>query len=278
MFARHKVATSVGVVFVVLVIFVQIFAPHVFPTLWTSIAAPFWRIQFAYETGALRTHDELLAENQTLKAAIAEFEARYASSTTALLESQNDELLRLLGRSSLTSATSTTVVVETSPKKKTTTTTKISTSDQKQFRLAAVLARPTLTPFDELIIDLGSDDDISTTTLVYSEGRTNIGRVVDVLPHTSRVRLYSSPEETYSVFIGNDHIPATAHGKGGGQYSADVPHGSSVVTGDIVTDSSVHDRVFGTVVSVVTDPANPFDTVLFAPPVVLNSLRFVLVR
>jgi len=246
--ARILIGTAVFIVLIVSLI--QYLAPHIFPALFTAIARPFWREEFAVTSGALRSPSELLAENESLKRQLSFMRTSYASSSVALIESENKDLLSMFGRASTT---------------------------PKQYLLGAVLAHPAFLSYDELVIDVGEDDGVASTSLVYSGDRVLIGHVVELLSHSAKIILYSSPHESYGVSIGPNRVPATAVGLGGGQYKASVPHGSLVEVGDFVSDSALYDRPFGVVVSVMTDPSNPFDAVSFAPPVNIYQLRFVLV-
>lgn len=241
----RRILAWVVVVVVVVFVSIQMFAPHFFPAVFTAIAKPFWRVEFTAQSGGLRSATSLIAENEDLRRQITENETRLA--TVSSLEAENAELKDMLGRASSTPRL-----------------------------LAAVLMRPPLSQYDELIIDVGADHNISTTTKVYAPGNILIGRVVDVLGSTARVTLFSSPGEKYDVLIGNTHISATAVGRGGGQYSADLPRDAVVREGDIVSAPSLNDRAFGIVSTILADPANPFETILFAPPVNIYQLSWVL--
>jgi len=249
--ARQRTRIVIGIIaaFVVILGLVQWRMPRLFPAIASAVAEPFWRARFALDNGALDSADSLLAQNEGLKLQLAGLEADMASSSVAILEQQNASLLSLLGRA---------------------------TSTKSSYIAAAVLSRPPFAPYDDLIVDLGSNEGVSSTTLVYAPGAVLIGHVVSVLPETSTAALFSSPGEQYQVLIGPRSLPATAVGMGGGQYSAEVPHGSGIVPGDIISDLSFHDKAFGVVVSVATDPSDPFDSVLFAPPVSEHGLQWVL--
>lgn len=249
---RRNRFTAVALIVVAIgVATVQLFLPHIFPALFSAIAKPFWRERFMIEGGGLRDPVSLAAENDELKRKLSDVEAAYASSTVGMLEADYRDLLAIYGRASTT---------------------------DERFVLGAVLHRPSFLQYDQLIIDVGSRDGISSTSMVFSPERVPIGRVSLVLQDTSMVALFTLRGSPYNVLIGNKRIPATAFGRGGGQYRAEVPHGSEVKIGDFVSDSSLYARPFGVVVSVVTDPSDPFDTVMFAPPVNLYNLRYVLVR
>lgn len=249
---------AVGVI--VACVSLVIFAPHIFSAFFTTVARPFWRVEFSLESGSLRSPEQLLTENEDLRNQLSE--AKLAAITSDALVFENTELKALMGRDDISTST-------------------MSSTRGGSSRigiLAAVLRRPPLSLYDELVIDIGADRDISTSSLVYATGNVLIGRVVDVLRHTSKVQLFSSPGEKYEVMIGSTHIPATAIGRGGGQYEAQVSRGSGVSVGDFVSDPSLVDRPFGVVTAVVSDPAQPFEKVVFAPPINIFQLRWVLVK
>lgn len=248
---RPRKLIGLLVVLVFLISGIQIAMPHVFPALFHAIALPFWRTEFAVVNGALQSQQELLAENESLKRQIAEYEIRFASSTLELLLTQNQDLLSMFGEGS------------TSP---------------TNYKLAAVLSRPAFVPYDLLIIDIGSEDGVVASSTVYSPHQIPIGRIVNVKKNTSIVSLFTSPKESYNALIGGTHISAMAIGQGGGQFLAEVPHGTPVSVGDIVVDTILSSRPLGTVAAVSNDPANPFDTILIAPPINIFDVTFVLVE
>ncbi len=236
----------VGII-ILIVAAVQFFAPHFFPSLFTSIARPFWRLEFSIESGSLRTTESLLKENEELKRELAGVDIRIQA--TEALEIENAELKAALGRASTT-----------------------------PYILAAILKRPPAAAYDELIIDIGKDHNIASGTAVYSAEHVRVGTVSDVLSQTAKVKLLSSPGEKYEVLIGQNHEPATAVGRGGGQYEAKVSHEAKIEEGDLVTSSSFDYMPFGVVTAKIFDPAEAFGKVLFAPSVNIYKLRWVLVE
>jgi cell shape-determining protein MreC len=256
------IAGSIGVVAVICTIII-IFAPHLFSSLFTSIARPFWRVEFSIASGSLSSPEHLLADNERLKRELDELRA--VSESVEFVSTQNEELKAVLGRPS-----NSTLGTSTDPDRL------IPRNDGSI--LGAVLKRPPTAPYDMMIIDVGHDQGISTTSMVYATGNILIGRVVDVLSNTSKVKLFSSPEEKYDVLIGSSQAPAVAIGRGGGHYEAQVSRESGVKEGDYVISPGLNDGPFGTVSAVIFDPAQPFQTVLFSPAVNIYKLRWVTVK
>ncbi len=244
-FGSH--AIFIGIVVGVLALLMIIW-PHFFPSLFTSFVSPFWRGQAMIAMGSLDTREKLLADNERLRRELMEAQLDVAS--VQALESENQELKTLLDRN------------------------QISTSS---LALGAVLKRPPSVPFDEIIIDLGSAQGIKSGAYVYAPGEVLIGTVKDVSSQTSKVILFTSPGETHEVFIGREKAVATAKGRGGGQFVAELPRDVTVKEGDVVIESNKTNRAFGIVSSVLNDPVQPFELIYFAPPVNIFELRWVFV-
>ncbi len=264
------------------VIVFQFFIPHFLPAIFTTIARPFWRVEFSLESGSLKSPAALLAENEALKVRIQELTT--ADASVDLVRTQNSELLAVLGRSDLSLASfnqSDNIFSSSSSASSTQVSnlsklfSSINPSDARV--LAAVLVRPPFAHYDELIVDVGLDHGIMPGMKVYALGNILIGTTTDVLGQTSKITLFSSVGQAYPVLIGTNHVPATAIGRGGGQYEAQVPQATKIAQGDVVLDASLADGPFGVVTAVLSNPADPFETVLFSPGVNVYQLRWVLI-
>ena len=244
--------------------------PHFLPAIFTTIARPFWRMEFSATNGSLRSPEYLLSQNEDLKRQLADMTIR--SQTTQSISNENSELKSLLNRPVSATATATSTASSTKV---------VALLTPSKYILAAVLRRPPVAAYDELIIDLGQNDGALTGNLVYAPGNVLVGTVSDTLGQTSKVVLFSSPGMTYEVLINNaatnKAVPATAHGLGGGQFSVQVPRDVISNIGDTVTVSSINNKTIGVVGGVITDPAKPFETILFTSLANIYDLRWVLV-
>lgn len=243
---RNRVLFGVFGAAIFAVIGLMVLVPHFFPAIFITIAKPFWRADFSIESGSLDTPATLLAENESLRRDLADISTRI--SLISAIEQENADLQSLFGRA--------------------TTTTRLA---------AAVISRPPRSSYDEIIIDVGTDEGVRIGDRVYAPGDVPIGTVTDVVSGVSKVSLFSSPGTSRDVFIGTAHIPAVARGQGGGQYAALVPNATSIPLGEMVVDAdaSAGRMPLGLVTRVISDPAQAFETVLFAPSVNIYELRWV---
>lgn len=251
-----RVARTISVIVILIIVasvMAIVFIPHIFSGIFISIARPFWHTEFSVKSGSLKSPEQLLAENEELRRQIMNMEHRMGE--VRFLEQKNIELESLIGH-----------FVGT-------------TTDEhgsSRVLLGAVLIRPPLSPYDELIIDIGEDDGVSLGDFVYASDIL-IGSISTVNRNTSRVRLFSSPGEKHQVIIGVDGFATTAIGKGGGQYQAQISRETSISEGDLVINSSSDNMPFGHISSIIRDQTQPFVTVLFSLPANLYQVRWVTV-
>ncbi len=205
------------------------------------------RLGVAASTG---TFLDSLHPNQTLAEENAQLRAELASTTILLMDrnlllKENAELKLRLGRHA-----------ETTP------------------LLAAVLMAPPGVPYDTLIIDVGSKEGVKAGDLVAAGGNVYIGRVADAYDSTSRVVLFSSPDEKYQGLL-KGSIPLSLIGQGGGSMHGEVPAGTEVAVGDSVLLPSITAEYIAKVISVGVHEGESFKSVYLELPVNPYSLRFV---
>ena len=225
---------------------IRFLLPNTFAGLLTAIARPFWRVEYSISSGQLQSAEALLGANQELLRKLDDADVKLQSVSAVLAD--NEQLKSLMGRASTTDGV-----------------------------LAAVLKKPPYAPYDELILDAGSDMGFAMGDMVYASGNVPIGKISEVLAHSSKVLLFSSPGQTFNVLVGKSNVPAAAIGRGGGQYGAELPRTIDVSEGDFVSIPSLKSNLYGTINAVISDPSQPFETILFSAPVNIYQLRWVLV-
>jgi len=187
---------------------------------------------------------ELIAKNKTLQTTVEKQNELLAR--LPLLEEENRVLKNLPQKSGATS----TVVV-------------------------GVLALPDSTPYDTLLIDQGRNKGINIDDEVFLTPTMPIGKVSQVYSGTSLIRLYSSPGESYTIFIGPKKVVGKAFGLGSGNFQVILARGAEVVKGDIVTLPGISSHTFGIVESLRETESGTFMEILFRNPFSFNELRIL---
>lgn len=143
--------------------------------------------------------------------------------------------------------------------------------------LATILKKPPFSAYDTFILDVGVQHKIKKGQKVYAFGDVIIGEIGDVIGNTSKVKLYSSAGEKFTVSVGSTNIETVAIGKGGGYFELSLPRGTKIIEGDSVVIPSLTSAFVGRVGAIVSDPSEPFLKVLFRQPLNIYELKWVIV-
>ncbi len=236
---------------VVIIIIIIIFSFQGPQNLLFGIGGPFWGVRnsitsfFANNIQLLESKSALIAENNFLKTEILENQEDQLIASA--LKNENNDLKNILGRKN---------------------------TDQKEI-LASILAKPTFSPYDTLIIDVGSADGIAAGDQVLALGNIYIGYVSEVYDNASKVTLYSSSGETVNVLVGAGTIEKQATGMGGGNFSVVAPVNSNIALDDPIIMPSISSNIFSTVEKIDVKPTDSFETILFKNPVNISELEYV---
>jgi cell shape-determining protein MreC len=214
-----------------------------------SIAMPFMKAgAFIHDLGtmaasAFTSKSSLETENQNLKDQLTQVQVEI--DRDKVLTQENSDLKELLGRHTKSSSI-----------------------------LATVLAKPPLSLYDTLIVDVGSSDKVAVGDAVFAFGLVPIGTVSNVSSHTSTVLLFSSAGQKVEVRIGKN-VQTSAEAQGGGNFLIKLPKGTTVVQGDPVSAPGIGAEIFGHVENIETNDNDPFIYVRFSLLVNMNELHFL---
>ncbi|MEX2368807.1 MAG: rod shape-determining protein MreC [Candidatus Paceibacterota bacterium] len=117
-------------------------------------------------------------------------------------------------------------------------------SPERPALSAQVIGRPPQSPYDTLILNIGSREGVKLGAAVWWPPGVYLGEVAEVDKHTSVVELVSAPGVQHSVFIAD--LPATTVGQGGDGLYAELPDNLSIPVGTAVI-SDVYELPIGVV-------------------------------
>lgn len=141
--------------------------------------------------------------------------------------------------------------------------------------LGVILSRPPISPYDTLIIDIGTSDGVMVGNKVYTSGDTLVGDVVEAYEHTAKVSLFSTPGRETSILVGSSTIATQTVGKGGGNFSAKLPADVKIHVGDTILTTQIRPHAFGVVEEILIDSSDSLQTILFKSPINIHEFRFV---
>jgi rod shape-determining protein MreC len=244
---RRLTIISIVVIFLIL-----IFSNSFGRAILFKVGQPFWGVKntfsafFSDKTSLLRSKLSLIQENNDLKKQIADNSEQ--QSLFNLIKNENNDLKSLLNR-----------------------------KNESKDVLATVLLKPYFSPFDTLIIDQGSTEGISVGDKIKS-GNTYIGYISEVYGNSSKAILYSSYGEKVKVLIGKNNIEKEAVGRGGGNFSIEVPRETDVKEGDPIIIPSISPNIFGVVEKIDYKENDATENILFKNDVNINELKWVLIE
>jgi len=187
----------------------------------------------------------LLAENENLKAQIAESAADRANYASVVDE--NNKMQEILGRM----------------------------AGKTNMILAGILTKPNRSPYDTLLIDAGMKEGVVVDQRVFAFGNVSIGKVAEVYPDSSKVILFSNPGEITEVVIPPKDVFMQAVGRGGGNFEIVLPKDFVIANGAEVDLPGVTPYILGTVQTIISDPRDAFEKALLASPVNIEELKLV---
>lgn len=143
--------------------------------------------------------------------------------------------------------------------------------------LANILTKPSYSPYDTLIIDIGDDVGVVIGDKVYSNVTTPIGEINTVYKNTSLVVLYSSPGTITTAMIDGVNTNVDIIGRGGGNFEMIIPIDLPYTKGGSVVIPNLGPEVVAVIGDVISNINDPVKKVLLSSPVNIQNLKWVFV-
>jgi len=187
----------------------------------------------------------IISENESLKKELDQINARIINYDSVLDE--NLKLKEILGRK----------------------------REDRKMAVATILTKPNRSPYDTLIIDLGKNQEVQESQRVFALGNIPIGKISETYANSSKVILYSNPEEKTEVIVSGKDTFIEAIGRGGGNFEIILPKDFNLENGTDILLPGINSYILGTVVKTISDPRDAFGKVLIASPINIQNLKFV---
>lgn len=144
--------------------------------------------------------------------------------------------------------------------------------------LAGVAARPPESPYDTLILSVGTAGGAALDQEAFGEGGVPLGFITAISAGFSRVTLFSAPNTITHGWVGRANIPIIISGAGGGAMKVSLSRSANAVVGDIVFALGPGMLPIGSVVRIDSDPSSPGVELRIVPAANPFSLSWVLLR
>ncbi|MDE2031325.1 MAG: hypothetical protein KGI58_03670 [Patescibacteria group bacterium] len=222
--------------------------------LFNIIGLPIWKAQNNVlstannESYLLRSKSSLFNENEMLKKDNIDLKNQMID--YQIIKNENDKLKELLGR----------------------------IPPKENLILATILAKPNRSPYDTLIIDIGSDSGMTNNLQVFGDGNVPIGEISKVYPNTSLVTLYSNPGKITPGVLDGSNTSVELIGRGGGNFDMMIPIDVPSENGKLVVIPNLKTDIIAIVDGVISAPTDPMKKVLLHSPVNVQGLKWVEVK
>ena len=148
--------------------------------------------------------------------------------------------------------------------------------------MASILSKPNQSPYDTLIIDVGTNEGVTVGQRVFAEGNVPIGKIGEVYTNSAKVILFSNPgEKTEAVIGGNStsgesgNVSMQLVGRGGGNFEMVLPRDFVLAVGTEIDLPGVTPYILGTVQTILSDPRDAFQKALIVSPINIQQQKFM---
>lgn len=149
---------------------------------------------------------------------------------------------------------------------------------KKDFTLGNILTKPNHSPYDTIVIDIGSDMGILENDQVYANGNIPIGIIGKVYDKTSLVTLYTNPNQKTEGFIDGTNASVMLTGRGGGNFEMIIPAELTALKGTFIYLPGYTSEALAKIDEVISKPSDPFKKVILSSPVNIQNLKWIEVK
>lgn len=144
--------------------------------------------------------------------------------------------------------------------------------------ISRVLSKPPRSPYDTLIIDVGTLHNISIGSKVYSGENIIIGKITEVTNSTSVVELFTKGDLKQESILLRTGSSFTLVGRGGANFGLEVPKDTDIQWGDVFVYPGFSSYILGTVYYIDISSQGSFKTVYLRIPGNIFSTQWVSVE
>jgi cell shape-determining protein MreC len=144
--------------------------------------------------------------------------------------------------------------------------------------LSRVLSKPPYSPYDNFVIDVGSEEGVSLGSRVYISDNIIIGLVKKITPHTSLVELFSNGDSEQETILSRTGSSFVLKGQGGGNLELEVPKDTDIIWGDVFLYPKFSTAMVGSVYYIDENSQNSFKKIYIRVPGNIFSTKYVFVE
>lgn len=250
---RHKKTRSVRKLFFIILsvfAFILIFLLIFFRLRENSFNESIWRFGLKGQSipsvfvSYLSSKNKLLKENESLRDQLNT--VKLESISQSIYKDENQKLKEILGR-----------------------------KDHSSLLIAQILSKPNRSPYDIIIVDVGSKDGVVVGQKVLAKGFIPIGDVIEVSTKNSKIKLYSTPGNITEASLESTGIDLSLKGTGSGGFEITIPKDVEVHTGQAILSKEIYAHTIALISGVVTTERDSYKKVLAKSLINIQELSWV---
>lgn len=144
--------------------------------------------------------------------------------------------------------------------------------------VSKILSKPPFSPYDTLIIDVGSLDGVALGNKVYISDNIIVGFIKNATPHTSLVELFSNGDSEQEATLSRTGASFLLKGQGGANLEVEVPKDTDVLWGDIFLYPKFGASMIGSVYYIDTSSQSSFKKIYIRVPGNIFSATYAFVE
>jgi cell shape-determining protein MreC len=144
--------------------------------------------------------------------------------------------------------------------------------------VSRVISKPPQSPYDTLVLDIGSTNGINIGSKVYISDMIIIGKVTSLTSRTALVTLFSNAGEKTSVELSRTGQAYEIEGQGGGNMRVTVPKETDIVWGDTFVYPAFSSPNVGSIYYIDTTSKSSFKTAFIRYPGNIFEAKWVFVE
>lgn len=244
--SARKLFFIIASIFGVLVVFFLLF----FRLRESSFNESVWRIGLRGQSvpkvfaSYLASKNRLLNENNELRSQLDS--ARLEIISQSIYKDENQKLKEILGRKT-----------------------------HDNLLLAQILSKPNRSPYDIIVVDVGTNNGVAVGQKVLAKGLVPIGEVIETTPKNAKIKLHSTPGNTTQALLEGTGIDLDLKGTGSGGFEIIIPKDVEVRNGQAILSKEVYAHTIALVSGVVSTERDSYKKVLAKSPINIQELAWV---
>jgi rod shape-determining protein MreC len=154
----------------------------------------------------------------------------------------------------------------------------ISAEKKSNFILARVLSKPPVSPYDSLVLDIGTSQGIKKGSKVFLSNNVVIGFVTEITENTSLVELFSKGDTKHNFVLERTGASYDISGMGGFNMMVLMPKDADVLWGDTFVYPGENLATVGNVYYIDTNSQSSFKGVYIKIPTNVFQTKWVYVE